>query len=238
MRISELSRRSGVALPTIKYYLREGLLPPGRPTGATSSEYDEEHVRRLRLIRALIDVGGLSIAATRRVLEVEADLNVDRHQLLGTAMYALGPAADSDSVGSDQARAQLRAGLTRRLADRGWLVSEHAPAWDQLTSALTALDQLGFPAEPDTLDRYVESAERLAQLDLDLVAGAEARTDLVEAAVTLTVLYDSVLRALRRLAQENEAARRYRDPASWQRAPSAAMPQPRSGGEEGPDHCR
>ena len=29
MRISELSTRSGVAVPTIKYYLREGLVPEG-----------------------------------------------------------------------------------------------------------------------------------------------------------------------------------------------------------------
>lgn len=29
MRIGELSRRTGVPVPTIKYYVREGLLPPG-----------------------------------------------------------------------------------------------------------------------------------------------------------------------------------------------------------------
>jgi len=40
MRISQLSAESGVPIPTIKYYLREGLLPggeatspPGRRTG-------------------------------------------------------------------------------------------------------------------------------------------------------------------------------------------------------------
>ena len=29
MRISELSTASGVPVPTLKFYLREGLLPPG-----------------------------------------------------------------------------------------------------------------------------------------------------------------------------------------------------------------
>ncbi|GMA88788.1 hypothetical protein GCM10025868_40380 [Angustibacter aerolatus] len=43
---------------TVKYYLREGLLPPGTPTSRTQAQYDEEHVRRLRLVRALLDVGG------------------------------------------------------------------------------------------------------------------------------------------------------------------------------------
>jgi DNA-binding transcriptional MerR regulator len=68
MRIAELSRRSGIPVPTIKYYVREGLLPPGELTSPNQAQYDETHVRRLKLIRALVDVGDLSIAATRDVL--------------------------------------------------------------------------------------------------------------------------------------------------------------------------
>ena len=68
MRIAELSRRSGASIPTIKYYVREEILPPGTATGRNQAEYSEDHVRRLRLIRALIDVGGLSVAAARQVL--------------------------------------------------------------------------------------------------------------------------------------------------------------------------
>ncbi|MFD0479411.1 MerR family transcriptional regulator [Nonomuraea thailandensis] len=66
MRISELSARSGVAIPTIKYYLREGMLHQGEQTAATRAEYDETHLRRLRLIRALLDVGGSPWPRSRR----------------------------------------------------------------------------------------------------------------------------------------------------------------------------
>lgn len=52
MKVSELAAQSGVALATIKYYLREGLLMPGEPTSATGARYGEQHVRRLALIRA------------------------------------------------------------------------------------------------------------------------------------------------------------------------------------------
>ncbi len=52
MRISELVARSGVPLATVKYYLREGLLMPGETTSATQARYDEQHVRRLALVRA------------------------------------------------------------------------------------------------------------------------------------------------------------------------------------------
>ncbi len=57
MRISELSRTTGVPIATIKFYLREHLLPEGTRTSATQAQYGEEHVSRLRLVRALIGPG-------------------------------------------------------------------------------------------------------------------------------------------------------------------------------------
>ena len=53
MCMSELAAASGLPVATVKFYLREGLLPPGEATGATRARYDETHVKRLRLIRAL-----------------------------------------------------------------------------------------------------------------------------------------------------------------------------------------
>ena len=66
MRISELSRTSDVPVATIKYYLRERLLPEGRRTSATQAQYDDSHLARLRLIRALLGPGGLSVARLGR----------------------------------------------------------------------------------------------------------------------------------------------------------------------------
>ena len=76
MRVAELSRRSGVSVASIKYYLREGLLPPGELTSPNQAHYDEEHLRRLRLVRALLDVGGLTVEddASVRAEKVVADL--------------------------------------------------------------------------------------------------------------------------------------------------------------------
>ena len=53
MRISALATAADVPLATVKFYLREGLLHPGAATSATQASYDESHVRRIRLIRAL-----------------------------------------------------------------------------------------------------------------------------------------------------------------------------------------
>jgi DNA-binding transcriptional MerR regulator len=54
MRISELSSHTEIPVATIKFYLRENLLHEGVRTAATQSQYDQSHVARLRLIRALL----------------------------------------------------------------------------------------------------------------------------------------------------------------------------------------
>ena len=41
---------------------------PGRATSRTRAEYDEEHVERVRLVRALVEQGGVAIAGVRAIL--------------------------------------------------------------------------------------------------------------------------------------------------------------------------
>ena len=57
IRISELSRRSGVPVPTIKFYIREGILSRGESTAPNQARYSEEHLNRLALIGALQQAG-------------------------------------------------------------------------------------------------------------------------------------------------------------------------------------
>src|SRR6266511_2434972 len=144
MRISELSRESGVSIPTIKFYLREGLLPPGTPTASNQAQYGDGHVHRLRLVRVLMDVGGLGVAAVRKVLDAIADEALPKHEMLGTAQFALGPVPDAGPVPDDVARA--RAEVDRFLAERGWRVSPENPSRRTLADALAALWRLAGPA--------------------------------------------------------------------------------------------
>ena len=71
MRISELSARSGITVPTIKFYLRDGLLAPGSPRAVNQADYGEPHLHRLRLIRALSEIGGLRLREIRGVLSLK-----------------------------------------------------------------------------------------------------------------------------------------------------------------------
>ncbi|MBT2509796.1 MerR family transcriptional regulator [Streptomyces sp. ISL-98] len=206
MRISELSRRSGVPITTIKHYLREGLLPPGRPTSATQAEYGEPHVRRLRLIRALIGVRGLSVSTTREVLSAVSEHEADTHQVLGLVLGAR-PATDTDTDTDSSGGNATDADAL--LAEMGWEVSEGAPAKAVVAETLETLRSLGMDYDWHSLIPYAALAERTAALDLDqLDAGADP-LEQAERAVLLTVLLEPALLALRRLAQEDESAKRY-----------------------------
>src|SRR5262249_53534630 len=117
MRIGELSSLSGVGVPTIKYYLREGLLEPGEPRAANQADYTEAHLQRLRLIRALLDVGGVSVAAARDVIAALGQTELSPHQLLGAAHHAVAPSRHPDR--SLEAWRDAREQADRLIADRG-----------------------------------------------------------------------------------------------------------------------
>ncbi|MEU6810588.1 MerR family transcriptional regulator [Streptomyces sp. NPDC046831] len=214
MRLAELSARSGVSTATIKYYLREGLLHPGRRVTATLAEYDEDHLRRLRLVRALIQVGRVSVQSAREVLAALGDEDLDRNSRLGTAVWALphGPAPDEEDPATESARRSAD-----ELMDRlGWSYGRSgeatAPAYGMLVSAIAALARLGYPCGAGDLEPYARAAERVAVTDLDLVERYGTPEEQVEAAVALTVLYEPVLLSLRRLAEAEESRRRFAGP--------------------------
>jgi DNA-binding transcriptional MerR regulator len=210
MRLSELSERSGVSTATIKYYLREGLLPPGKRVTATQAEYDEEHLRRLRLVRALVHIGRVPVATAREVLAAVDDESLDPLARMGTAVDAL-PQVSAPATAEDEATADARRvaeAVQRRL---GWLVVPDNPAHQSLVAALATHDRLGYPCDEERLLRYGELAAGLAAHELDFVAALKAPTTRLEAAVAFTVLYEPVLLSLRRLAHAEEATRRFRE---------------------------
>ncbi|MFD8549437.1 MerR family transcriptional regulator [Streptomyces sp. NPDC059649] len=207
MRIGELSRATGVAVPTIKYYVREGLLPAGRLTSPNQARYDDGHVRRLRLIRGLMDVGGLSVAAVREVLAAVDSPEEPVHKVLGAAQVAIAPpqAAAPDDI--EEARRTVDALLRRR----GWRVAPENPSVEALAVALATFQGLGHRDFEEHLDVYADACERVADADLAWV-GRNAEVDrLVESVVVGTVVGDAVLSAMRRLAHVDASARRYED---------------------------
>ena len=202
MRISELARASGVPLPTLKFYIRDGLLPPGEATAANQADYSEAHLRRLRLIRTLTEVGGMPLRGVRAVLEALDDESLPLHDALGVAHYATGRRAPS---APNEALEQVDA----YVAKRGWRLRPDAPARLVLAEALATLGGLGMDVGPRALDGYADAADRLAKREIASLPESGSRADTVEAAVVGTVVFEAVLVALRRLALEHHSAQRF-----------------------------
>ena len=211
MQMAELSRRSRVPVATIKYYQREGLLPPGTPTAATRAEYGEQHLRRLRLIRALVEIGEVPVAGIRHVLAMVDDESVSLHDMFGAVQYSLGPRPARPSLDADGLAARRE--VDELIDDLRWKVTPDAPARELLASALAALRRADAPRGP-SLRTYASAMAVLAAKEVPSVApeaDGKSRVELAESAVAGMVLYERVLIALRRLAQEDASARFFSD---------------------------
>jgi DNA-binding transcriptional MerR regulator len=204
MWIAELSRRTDVPVATIKYYLREGLLAPGESVGATRSRYDEAHVRRLRLIRALVESGGLPLARVHAVLAEVDDESRELHEVLGAAHSALIP---DNLTATPESRKRVDALVT----EQGWRVYSESPDRTLLANALDALEKVGYHLEDDLLETYAAAVTAIAGAEVGHLPSGD-RQSTVENTVLVTALGSPVLLALRRLAQQNASATRFGNP--------------------------
>jgi len=228
MRISELSDASGVPVATIKYYLREGLLPTGRIVAATRAEYDESHVRRLAIIRALIDVAGLPVARVRDILRLIDAPGDDLFSTVGRVIGALPPYVDAGGAGSRDAGGSGESGRSGRsgagaggepypraraaIARLGWTWDERFTAVAQLERALAAAESSGIPLTDERLRAYGRAMHAVAEAELD--ERPDGPSDFLAYAVVGTALYEPVLLALRRLAHQDVSARTIRSARS------------------------
>lgn len=203
MRISELADATGVPTPTIKWYLREGLLPRGTVTARNQAQYDESHVRRLRLIRALVDVGGLSTQQVRDILTLVDDPSTPLPETVGAAHWALARPSETTPSAESLALAD------RYLQRRGWQVHPASPARVELAGLI----ELQRAVDPDPagttdsvlqgLDRYADAVEALAATEISEVPDDAPAESVVEFIVLGTVIAERTIASLRRLAQES-----------------------------------
>ncbi|WP_211252549.1 MerR family transcriptional regulator [Prauserella rugosa] len=200
--MAELSAESGVPVPTIKYYLREGLLPQGERTSRTQASYGRDHVRRLRVIRALIDAG-VGITGARKVLDTLDDPPPDAPTLLGAAHAAVTPSYDSPVSSPVSAEAEElveRLGLPVATCDQERLAD--------VSRALEILRDAGFEVPPAVMSTYLRSIKDIATAEVADVP-AEGSEEAVRYVVLGTALAEPLLLALRRVAQQAATAERF-----------------------------
>ncbi|MDQ1571231.1 MAG: hypothetical protein QOF79_1905 [Actinomycetota bacterium] len=214
MRMSELSERSGVAVPTIKYYQRENLLHAGEFSSPTQARYDDTHVDRLRLIRALIDIGGLSVASAREVIAAIDDTSLPLTWTFGVAQRAISTSVASvDSPSTGRGADDVAAALD----EASIAIHSDNPGLPLASRVLDSYYELGHDELVGVLPDYLRAAVIVANADLDAVGRQAGRSDMAQTVVVGTVLGDSLFAGLRRIAQEYVSRQRFPDPDDSER---------------------
>jgi DNA-binding transcriptional MerR regulator len=198
--MSELSERSGVPIASIKFYQREGLVPEGEKTSQTQTDYGDQHVARLRIVKALIEVGGLTVVAARAVLAA-----IDSDELPLDWAFGIAQRAASKSISAvvDEVSEESAATVDALLASRGWRVLPGNPGRAIVARVVETYNALGQESLLSTLEPYAEAAAIVAGADLAAIAARPDRAAMVESVVIGTALGDPLFAGLRRLAQEH-----------------------------------
>lgn len=135
-RIDDLARRSGVSVDTIRFYLREELLPPAEREGRVTL-FGPEHLTRLAQIRDL-QARRFNLAAIRRLVTENRLGFVDALFSVGEGAYTLDEL--TAAAGVDDA-------LVRDLVDVGLL--DDVPPYDdsdvQAVVAVAGMVATGLP---------------------------------------------------------------------------------------------
>lgn len=201
MKISELSLRTGVTIPTLKFYLREGLLPQGELSSPNQAEYGEAHVRRAALIRALREIAGLSIARIAVIVDA-LEAGEATYEVLGAAVDSLGGAAAGELTPAQEA---IGVDVDAMLERLGLPTRPESLARHQLIRAFETAREILFPGAPvEMLMIYAQPMMEIAKYERAATPGLfdQESEKTIELAVAGLALFEPIILAFRRLAHE------------------------------------
>lgn len=197
VKISVLAKMAGVPAPTIKHYMREGLLPgPARRTSRNVAYYDARIAARVRAIKELQQTRFLPLKVIGELLEPAPSSSI-RGDLDDIQRKQLGMLAPAVEAGTDAARARRTgrkaAQLTRvavlsslaitdeeldALEQLGLAQASRNPAGEAIYSGsdlelLEIIDEtrrngLGDLFTLDILEPYIEAIQTFVQFEIDL----------------------------------------------------------------------
>ena len=177
LKMGELAEASGVPAPTIKHYLREGLLPEPVKTSRNMAYYPPEFVDRIRLIKRLQEERFMPLKAIKAVLDEDPDRAT---ALLELEDRILDRALAGERARTSAAEVRERYGVQKEVLDRleGLEVLSpnsrgYTPSDVKIIEAISRFraggydEQIGFTVY-DTL-RYKSALEELVKQEVDVV---------------------------------------------------------------------
>jgi DNA-binding transcriptional MerR regulator len=177
LRMGELAEASGVPAPTIKHYLREGLLPEPVKTSRNMAYYPPEFVDRIKLIKRLQEERFMPLRAIKAVL----DEDPERAQaLVELEDRILDRALAGEQARTSAAEVRERYGVPKEVLDRLEELEVlspnsrgYSPSDIKIIEAISRFraggydEEIGFTVY-DTL-RYKSAIEELVRQEVDVV---------------------------------------------------------------------
>lgn len=213
MQLKDLSELSGVPAASVKFYLREGLLPAGEAVHATRAEYSLRHVERLGLIQALRRIVGLNIEQIRGLLRM-ADDGAPRLALLA-AVQRVVLKLDMAGAGSGEAGTGASDAVVHL---RNW-PDYPSDARNALNAHVELMHSLGIEVTDEVLDTYSKAMDDVARFDIAATTSPESIDELILTAAIGMHMHSQLLLRLLALAQASHAIRRYDGDTSDTAAP-------------------
>ncbi len=175
--MGELAEASGVPAPTIKHYLREGLLPEPVKTSRNMAYYPPEFVDRIKLIKRLQEERFMPLKAIKSVLDEDP---ARAGALLELEDRILDRALAGERARTSATEVRERYGVPKEVLDR---LAElevltpnsrgYSPSDVKIIEAISRFraggydEQIGFTVY-DTL-RYKTALEELVQQEVEMV---------------------------------------------------------------------
>lgn len=199
MQLKELSEATGTSPASIKFYLREGLLPPGETVHATRARYTETHVKRLELIRALRQIVGLNIGQIHGIVRL-ADDGAPRLALLAHVQRVV---LNLEPAEGAQVRTAAADAVVRM---RSW-PDARSDAREALERHIALMEGLRISLPLELLDQYSRAVDAIAGLDLELTTSEDDVNDVILTAAVGMHMHSQLMLKLLALAQASHAIR-------------------------------
>lgn len=208
LKISELAERSGVSAPTIRHYVREGLLPEPVRTSRNMAYYPPEFAQRIELIRRLQEERFMPLRLIKEVIQEDPDRVRALIELEDRILERALAKAEERRVSARQVRERydIPANVLGRLADIGVLTPTRSGYGQDDVKIIEAIasfraggyeEELGFTIydtlryrkalEPLVAEEVRAALERLAgEVEVEraaqiIAAGAEPLRELIGA---------------------------------------------------------
>ena len=177
LRMKELAAASGVPGPTIKHYLREGLLPEPVKTSRNMAYYPPEFVDRIQLIKRLQEERFMPLKAIKSLLDSDPE---KAERLVELEDRIIERAVAGEQTRTSAAEVRERYGIPKEVLDRLEEIEVltpntrgYSPSDVQIIEAISRFRAGGYEQEIgftvyDTL-RYKKAMEALVKEEVEVV---------------------------------------------------------------------